>query len=821
MKDQIRKRILSLVLVIAIFTSFVNFVRIPVKAATVDSGTCGTNLTWTLFDSGTLTISGTGAMTDYSSYAPWYSSRDIIKTVVMTNDVTTIGNKAFFDFVNLESVKISDSVTTIGNWAFYNCTKLTKIIIPSSATAIGSRAFYGCEALEDLTIGNSVSSIGESAFYSCDNLASVTIPDSVVTMGTNVFSNCQNLKSVTIGNSVTAIKANAFYSCANLESIIMGNSVTTIGNWAFSGCQKLKVIKIGDSVTSIGDRAFNRCTNLAVVTIPDSVASIGDNTFYDYNYNMIIRANSGSYAETYAKNNNIIFSVPSGICGDNATYTLGEDGSLLIEGTGALNEGAFSRWGIISLIISDGITEIDATSFGRCVNLENIWIGNDVKFVGDNPFRNCGTPKTLTVSEDNPNYSALDGILFNKDKTELIKAVGAIPSSYAVPDTVVTIAKKAFELKSELIELTIPDSVITIDDRAFYFCESLSSVTLGNSVETIGLEAFYECDALVSIVVPESVTSLGAYSLGYFALDYVELMYEIVPDFSIYGKRGTEAETYANNNGMNFIRIDMEEDTVVDSGMCGENAAWILSENGTLTLFGTGSVEKGSWDASIVNNVILESGITSIEPLCFDDENNIVSVTIPETVTNIGEGAFSGCTSLVDVYYEGSEYQWNIITVGLVNDALMKANLHFAKANNTKLEIIDNKVTVSEGIMKGLSENMTVSSLSSVICNDEFIVLNAEGAELSEMDKIGTGTFIAVMVDGVMTDSVTVVINGDVDGTGTVDSTDYLRIKSAFLNLHTLEGAYLAASDTNADGEINATDYLQIKSHFLGTYSLY
>ena len=224
--------------------------------------------------------------------------------ITFMNDVTTIGEQAFFSCSSLTSVTIPDSVTTIGYAAFWACYSLTSVTIPDSVTSIGERAFQNCSSLTSVTIGDSVTEIGAQAFYDCYDLTSVTIPDSVTTIGESAFSNCSSLASVTIGDSVTSIGkwafcgcrsltsvtigdsvteigAQAFYYCSSLTSVTIGDSVTTIGDWAFRDCSSLTSVTIPDSVTAIGGDAFNRCSSLTSVTIGDSVTTIGGYAFYD------------------------------------------------------------------------------------------------------------------------------------------------------------------------------------------------------------------------------------------------------------------------------------------------------------------------------------------------------------------------------------------------------------------------------------------------------------------------------------------------------------------------------------------------------------
>ena len=238
--------------------------RVTAIVANGTSGSCGTNVTWTLYSDGTLTISGTGAMTDYasSSSMPWYSLKSSIKKVVVEDGVTRIGSSAFYRCSALTSITIPDSVTSIGDSAFYGCHSLTSITIPDSVTSVGSDAFSYCYALESVTTGNGVTGIGSYAFSYCDALTSVTIGISVTSIGNSAFRDCDALTSITIPDSVTSIGYEAFYSCSALKSVTIGNGVTSIGSYAFENCVALTSITIPDSVTSIGSSAFSSCSVL-------------------------------------------------------------------------------------------------------------------------------------------------------------------------------------------------------------------------------------------------------------------------------------------------------------------------------------------------------------------------------------------------------------------------------------------------------------------------------------------------------------------------------------------------------------------------------
>ena len=225
-----KKRIFSFVLAVLMIASL-----LPATALAADvvaSGTCGaegngSNLTWTLDSEGVLTISGSGDMYNYGSSdfsAPWDGSRSRVKSVVIADGVTSIGEYAFFYCESLTSVTIPDSVTSIGKYAFFCCTSLTSVTIPDSVTSIGRFAFSNCTSLTSVTIPDSVTSIGEYAFYYCKSLTSMTIPDSVTSISDNTFDHCTSLTSVTIPDGVTSIGWRAFSNCTSLTDVYYAGS---------------------------------------------------------------------------------------------------------------------------------------------------------------------------------------------------------------------------------------------------------------------------------------------------------------------------------------------------------------------------------------------------------------------------------------------------------------------------------------------------------------------------------------------------------------------------------------------------------------------
>jgi len=264
--------------------------------AQITGGKCGENLTWS-FDSetGTLTISGTGAMTGFVFYPPWYNYHDSISVIMIEDSVTSIADNAFSNFQNgnfsIKSVTIGNSVTNIGKRAFYQCLGLTSVTIGNSVTSIGDHAFFTCFGLVSINIPESVTSIGDYAFSDCYGLTSVTIPNNVTSIGDWVFNNCFNLSSIEVdsNNPLYASENGILFNkekttltyCPEGKSgqYIIPESVTSIGDGAFRGCIYLTSIAIPNSVANIGDGAFGGCIYLTSIAIPNSVANIGDRVF--------------------------------------------------------------------------------------------------------------------------------------------------------------------------------------------------------------------------------------------------------------------------------------------------------------------------------------------------------------------------------------------------------------------------------------------------------------------------------------------------------------------------------------------------------------
>ena len=255
----------------------------------IDQGVTG-SLTWVLTSDSVLTISGSGAMPDYFSSAPWSDYRTTIATAIIGDSVTNIGNFAFQYCIGLTSITIPNSVTSIGDFAFFDCNNLISVDFNAdSCISVGSNCWLHCTSLATINIGDNVKRIPDYAFARCRELTSITIPNSVTSIGRSAFAGCSGLASIVIPNGVTTIGDGAFVGCIGLTSITIPNNVTTIGERTFLNCSGLTSIIIPNSVTSIGVWAFYNCTELtSITTHATTPPTLESGAFYDVPSNIHI-----------------------------------------------------------------------------------------------------------------------------------------------------------------------------------------------------------------------------------------------------------------------------------------------------------------------------------------------------------------------------------------------------------------------------------------------------------------------------------------------------------------------------------------------------
>lgn len=511
-----------------------------VQSVGASSGVTG-ECTWTLDDNGVLTISGNGAMESYSSSAslPWGTN---IKSVVIENGVTGIGNYAFSDCAALTSVTVSDSVTRIGSSAFYNTAWYnakpdglvyagkvaykykgtmpsgTSVTLKSGTKGVGGSAFYNCEGLKSVTIPASVTNIGVSAFYNCESLTDVrisdlaawceidfpsgtsnplcyadslfvnnervtdiVIPEGTTRIGDYAFKGFSGITGVVIPDSVTSIGIYAFDSCECLRTVTLGLGITEIGDYLFTGCSSLSSLIIPEGVTKIGDYAFSG-SGLRKVYIPDSVTVISFRAFGNVSYFVIYCCN-GSYAELYARQNGY------------KCFVLDYNYKRLDDGTVELT----------NYIGEEKDVAVPDSFFGRKVSSLGNWL-----------FDYCGEIESVELPECLTNIG--EGAFYNCHSIKTVITGGKVR----------TIGANAFEKCIHLEQINLGSKLETIGDEAFYDCRRLKALDIPATVTSIGEEAFTNCRSLQSLVIPKGVQKLGdSNSVGFGMFENCKSLKEI------------------------------------------------------------------------------------------------------------------------------------------------------------------------------------------------------------------------------------------------------------------------------------------------------
>ena len=498
------------------------------------------NLTWKLYEDGTLNISGTGAMKNY-----------------------IYGNNKSPARLNLSvtSIVIEEGVTSIGDYAFENCDNLTSITIPGNVESIGEDAFYNCDNLTDVTLQDGVKSIGDAAFIWCNNLTNIVLPNSITSIEGFAFKDCTSLTSITIPDGVTSIGEAVFYNCTSLTSITIPDSVTSIGNRAFLNCNSLTSITIPDSVTSIGNRAFDGCSSLKTISL--SCKSSLKKSNFGEQANLVSYTNQHLLTKTAAK------AATCSESGNKAYWTcehcgkhfLSDDANPATATAVELSETVISASHKLTKVEAKDATctESGNKEYWTCEHCKKYFLSDDTNpetakaveqsetilpalnhknAIIQNASEPNGTkpgysgdrycPDCNTVLEKGYTYWIEDNLTWKlyEDGTLNISGTGAMKNysysnnkspacsnlsvtSIVIEEGVTSIGDYAFENCDNLTSITIPENVEIIGKGAFYSCDNLKDVTLQDGVKIIERTAFIWCGNLTNIVLPNSITSIG------------------------------------------------------------------------------------------------------------------------------------------------------------------------------------------------------------------------------------------------------------------------------------------------------------------------
>lgn len=737
------------------------------------SGKCGKNVSYSISDDGVLTISGTGAMNNFTyksdiSDCPWHGVRYALKKIVVEDGVTSIGSYAFSFDLSVTDVTLPSSLKTIGNDAFWGCYGLTSVVIPEGVTTIGAYAFEQCSAIKTITVPASATKFGDRAFitweyYSDDDyhmaltdiyyggsrqqwydagggdaaLTDVTVHFNGATgdtidggqCGANAFWKLDKTGTLTIYGSGAMYDypiddnrdSTSPWPVWDVKRIDVQEGITTIGAYAFCYTDNATALSLPDSLTSIGQDAFCGFAGTEIV-VPDKVTSIGDFAFNTCNNLQTITLPAG------LQNIGICFIE----CDALKTINFG---------------GTMEQW----LVCGGGESTFPVTAKVTCAKGGTLREGGKC---GDNLTWTLDSSGTLTISGtgDMENYAS--GTSRGTDPAPWAYASSMIRSveigsgvtsigSYALVDTNITsltipgsvtaIGDYGFNGNRYLAELTLQSGLKSIGESAFSWSKQLTTVTIPDGVTTIGEEAFAHCWAwlpkadtyvgLSTVSIPGSVTSIGKNAFD----DNQELLATVNFD-------GTQEQWNAaggKDSGMpDTATITFNNNNIVSSGNC-DKLTWTLNNSGVLIISGNDAMpdctETPPWWYLPVSQVVVCQGVTSIGALAFTSMKSITNVTIADSVTSIGQEAFERCTSLTSITLPAS------VTSIVCNAFYGCDELEYIYYGGTVAQWKDTVGTI-----------VALPLYTEVICSDDYILQPLEG-------NCGDGVSYRISEDGTLT----------------------------------------------------------------------
>ena len=612
----------------------------------------------------------------FSSRSSWHGC-DGITDVIIPDSVKYIGLRAFCGCTGLESITIPDSVTYIDNVAFDGCSNLTDINIDASSLKyigqdiLRETAYY----YDDANWQNDVLYLDSAALCGRNTISNLKIKEGTEIIADYAFACNDNIVSVSLPDSMRIICDLAFDDLHALPSIELPDGIEYIGKSAFDGCDLLTELDIPFSVNYIGLFAFNRTDKLEKLIIRNPHCTIIDNHeeyaggAYSVNTNTTVYGEEGSTAETFANNNGVDFVAlfsQSGKTGSRCMWTFDNvSGTLSISNTSNYYDSIDSytygkapwfsfRESIKTVIVEGMVYSVGANAFAGCEALETV-IMPEVYDIGDYAFSGCISLKSIELSSKN--------------------------------STCANIGKNAFSCCTSLTKIIIPYSNVNIGEYAFYCCENLNTLGL-YCYATIGNNAFAYCTKLVSIYMVDNGSPLsGTISNNAFSGVTANVYY-----FDNY----SPSQDSRFGGQFNYIKMT--------SGIIGYNAYWHYDQsNETLTISGTGKLFEytsgsdlpwmvynyggGYTYVSNIKTIIIENGINEIPSYSFEYMRNVESVNLPNTLLRLQPNAFNNCESLTeitlpaslenvdgkwywyrcpnlnDVYYVGTEQEWNEVYV--------------------------------------------------------------------------------------------------------------------------------------------------------------
>ena len=720
-------------------------------------------------------------------------------SITVKDGTTSIASQCFSWQSNLVSIILPDSLENINDSAFYYCEGLTNIEIPSNVTSIESRTFQGCSNLITVKLPENLKNIGENAFYECTSLKNIEIPNTVTSIGPSAFYKCSSMEKIVITNPIE-IQANTFYQCTNLEEVQLLGGVLGIGEYAFYSCTKLSDVSISElpedvyKEASIGSYAFGDCQSLVEITLSTNISEICAGAFSScINLEKV----------------NVLGTINS--VGSGAFYN-----TKII--SGKLEE-HFKDKEIVDFIIEEGIGEIYDDAFIGSENLQSVHIPSTVYYIAPNAFNGCNNLETVTISKDNPYFIVEDGIIYNKNKTILIRCLPGKNTKVEIPNTVTEMQGYAFVGCSKLKgTLTVPGTIKNIPNNAFERCTSEIPLVLENGIEYIGRKAFANSHFIGDLTIPDTVKTIdgsaffncnkldGILNLGKvkdissFAFAFCD---GFTGDLIIPEEMGNiRLGTFQNCTGFNgklyighSVSKDINEYAFLNCIGIREvvgNISYVsrgsfancisLTNTGNvksassyayyrckslkeINVLNSGELYSGFDGASSLEEVRIPEGTELLTSCVFARCTNLKTVYIPSTVTYINEHAFYKSNNIENIYVQQEKANVNF------DEILRKYcdNIHYLddsvytveKTIPQNIEIIDVENSSEEGIKYGNTYKFKVQAIEGYEITDVIVKVKKSDEEIQLEAEIVDGESIYTVED--VKENIEIIVTGNVE----------------------------------------------------------
>ena len=650
-------------------------------------------------------------------YASIFESATKLKTATIEEDseLKMIGQNSFYQCA-LENMTLPDGVTFLGPQVFAQCRSMKTLKIGSGAEYVGDWAFANLDLLETLEVGAgpAFENITYQQFGGCLSLKNITIKGNVASIG-NVFPKSL-LTNITLGNDSNSIPSTTiqdgwFNNCPILETLTLGNLVTNISDNAFAGCGAITELYIGQNVATIKKSMFANSSKIRTLNIGSNNAGL---------------SSSASNLEKLSVSDPI---TPVTIIEAGAFENL-TDLSEVVTGPSVVTIQANAFAGCTNLetfVVGDSVAEIDSTTFTNCSALTLITLGKAVSSINGNTFDTCIKLRTIEVDPENPYFTSISGVLFNKNVTSLLRYPINGDVSYNIPSSVTDIVEGAFENCVNLTRINIPSSVVSIGSNMFvtsgltelilaspnvgngWFqnCSALSSIVLENTVKNITANAFTECPLLETLAIPYSVTYLDNSAFQKTVITSISLASDTIG-----------SGWFQNYTALTSVDLENTIKNIASDAFKGCLLLTTISIPNSVTF-----VDNTSFQDSGLTNLIINS--TTIPTSWFQNYSSLKTLAVGNNVSTIESQAFLGCN----------------LTEIAVGDLITNVNSNiFPNVNDLQTLTLGNSITYVEPNMFSNSSNFkTINVGNSNAVNPSIIIDDSWFQNYSSLTYVNLG----------------------------------------------------------------------------------